>query len=198
MVQTQVTAQGCLGSTPEGRRPQIRGWRAGGSLAVSSPTPATPLLSPAKIRELNHAAFASLSYPTDRQVLRNPHVGRPGFLVSMSIHPRTRRSAWATRGLGSHTELPKSLRTIPTYIVYDNVTQCFGHELLSGAMRFSEEPNDRLHWLRTEGPGTFRLQGNVSGHCRLMGAQSLTCLEYFRTLGPDRFRIFSTRNSKSV
>src|SRR5271157_4914192 len=89
MVQTQVTAQGCLGSTPEERRPQIRGWRAGGSLAVSSPTPATPLLSPAKIRELNHAALASLSYPTDRQVLRNPHVGRPGFLVSMSIHPRT-------------------------------------------------------------------------------------------------------------
>ncbi|MGA7498157.1 MAG: hypothetical protein WBX00_15630, partial [Isosphaeraceae bacterium] len=77
----QVTAQGCLGSTPEGRRPQIRGWRAGGSLAVSSPTPATPLLSPAKIRELNHAAFASLSYPTDRQVLRNPHVERPDFLV---------------------------------------------------------------------------------------------------------------------
>src|SRR5208337_1588303 len=89
-------------------------------------------------------------------------------------------------------------RTIPTYIVYDNVTQCFGHELLSGAMRFSEEPNDRLHWLRTEGPGTFRLQGNVSGHCRLMGPQSLTCLEYFRTLGPDRFRIFSPRNSLTV
>ena len=70
--------------------------------------------------------------------------------------------------IASHTELPKSLRTIPTYIVYDNVTQCFGHELLSGAMRFSEEPNDRLHWLRTEGPGTSRLQGNLSGHCRLM------------------------------
>jgi len=60
MVQTQVTAQGCLGSTPEGRRPQIRGWRAGGSLAVSSPTPATPLLSPAKIRELNHASKLAL------------------------------------------------------------------------------------------------------------------------------------------
>ena len=55
MVQTQVTAQGWRGSTPEGRRPQIRGWRAGGSLAVASSTPATPpLLSPAKIRELNH------------------------------------------------------------------------------------------------------------------------------------------------
>src|SRR5271157_6019977 len=42
--------------TPEGRRHQIRGWRAGGSLAVVSSTPATPLLSPAKIRELNHAS----------------------------------------------------------------------------------------------------------------------------------------------
>src|SRR5271157_1759700 len=89
MVQTRVTAQGCLGSTPEGRRPQIRGWRAGGSLDVASSTPATPLLSPAEIRELNHAAFASLSYPANRQVLCNPHIGRPGFLVSMSIHPRT-------------------------------------------------------------------------------------------------------------
>ncbi len=34
-------------------------------------------------------AFASLSYSTNRQVMRNPHVGRPGFLVSMSLHPRT-------------------------------------------------------------------------------------------------------------
>jgi hypothetical protein len=53
MVQTQVTAQGWLGSTPEGRRPQIRGWRAGGSFALASSTPATPLCSPAKIRQLN-------------------------------------------------------------------------------------------------------------------------------------------------
>ena len=157
--------------------------RAGGSLAVSSPTPATPLLSPAKIRELNHAAFASLSYPTDRQVCAQSACRAARFPRVNEHTPAHRRSAWATRGLASHTESPKSLRTIPTYIVYDNVTQCFGHEPLSGAMRFSEEPNDRLHWLRTEGPGTFRLQGNVSGHCRLMGAQSLTCLEYFRTLG---------------
>src|SRR5208337_2617552 len=57
MVQTQVTAQGWLGSTPEGRRPQIRGWRAGGSLPVASSTPATPLLSPAKVRELNPASL---------------------------------------------------------------------------------------------------------------------------------------------
>src|SRR5208337_4946845 len=77
--------------------------------------------------------------------------------------PAHRRSAWATRGLASHTELSKMVGTIPTYIVYDNITRCFGHKHLSGAMRFSEEPNDRLHSLRTEGPGTFRLQGDMVG-----------------------------------
>src|SRR5208337_3284257 len=40
-------------------------------------------------RAADRQALASLSCLTDRQVLRNPHVGRPGFLVSMSIHPRT-------------------------------------------------------------------------------------------------------------
>src|SRR5208337_3097758 len=44
-------------------------------------------------------------------------------------------------------ELPKTLRTIPTYIVYEIVTQCFGHEPLYGAMRFSLEPNNWLHSL---------------------------------------------------
>jgi len=91
-------------------------------------------------------AFASLSYLTDRQVLRNPHVGRPGFLVSMSIHPRT-----AVRP-GRHA----CLLLIPNCqswsarsrhnIVYDTVTQCFG-EPLAGAMRFSQEPNNWLHSL---------------------------------------------------
>src|SRR5271157_819560 len=40
-------------------------------------------------RAADRQAFASLSYLAHRQVLRNPHVGRPGFLVSMSMHPRT-------------------------------------------------------------------------------------------------------------
>src|SRR5271157_5752232 len=40
-------------------------------------------------RAAGRQAFASLSYPTNRRVLRNPHVRRPGFLVSISIHPRT-------------------------------------------------------------------------------------------------------------
>src|SRR5271157_4170642 len=84
---------------PKGDAPGSEAGRAGGSLAVASSTPATPLLSPAKIRELNHAAFVSLSYPTDRQVLRSPHIGRPGFLVSMNLHPR------AAVGLGRHAGL---------------------------------------------------------------------------------------------
>jgi hypothetical protein len=40
-------------------------------------------------RAADRQAFASLSYLANRQVVRNPDVGRPGFLVSMSIHPRT-------------------------------------------------------------------------------------------------------------
>src|SRR5271166_2984657 len=51
MVQKRVTAQGWLGSTPEGQRPQIRGLRAGGSLAVASSIPATQLSSPARLAE---------------------------------------------------------------------------------------------------------------------------------------------------
>src|SRR5271157_1444213 len=70
MVQTQLTAQGWLGSTPEGRRPQIRGWRAGGSLAVASSTPATPPSSATR----NCVCFACMIY---YDLLRFP-----GFLKS--------------------------------------------------------------------------------------------------------------------
>src|SRR5271166_166290 len=86
-------------------------------------------------RAADRQAFASFSYPINRQVLRNPHIGRPGFLVSTSIHPRTAVRRGRHAGLLLTTVLPKTLHTIPTYIVYDNVTQCFGHEPLSGAMR---------------------------------------------------------------
>ena len=84
MVQTQVTAQGWLGSTPEGRRPQIRGWRAGGSLAVASSTPATPLLSPAKIPGVEPCLIPcgpslSLSRLLAWPVLRCPLLERPGI-----------------------------------------------------------------------------------------------------------------------
>jgi hypothetical protein len=40
-------------------------------------------------RAANRQAFASLSYTANRQVLRDPHIRRPGFLESMNIHPRT-------------------------------------------------------------------------------------------------------------
>ena len=33
--------------------------------------------------------------------------------------------------------------TIATYIVYDNVTRCFGHKPLSGAMSFLNDPLER-------------------------------------------------------
>ncbi len=83
-------------------------------------------------RAANRQACASLSYPTDRHVVRNPHVGRPGFLVSTSTRPRTAVRRGRHAGLLLITVLPKTLRTIPTYIVYDIVTQCFGHEPLCG------------------------------------------------------------------
>jgi hypothetical protein len=46
---SRLHKRGWLGSTPAGRRPQVRGFRAGGSLAVASSTPATQLSSPAKM-----------------------------------------------------------------------------------------------------------------------------------------------------
>ncbi len=46
---------GVEGADARRATPPVRGWRAGGSLAVASSTPATPLFSPAQIRELNHA-----------------------------------------------------------------------------------------------------------------------------------------------
>src|SRR5208337_694052 len=39
-------------------------------------------------RTADRQAFASLSYLVDPQALHDRHIGRPGFLVSMSIHPR--------------------------------------------------------------------------------------------------------------
>ena len=86
-------------------------------------------------RAANRQAFASLSYLTHRQVVRNPHVERSGFLVSTSRHPRTAVRRGRHAGLLLITVLPKKVGTIPTYIVYDIVTQCFDHEPLCGAMR---------------------------------------------------------------
>src|SRR5271157_2504562 len=80
----------------------------------------------APARAADRQAFANLSYPTDRQVVRNRHVGRPGFLASMSTHPRTAVRPGRCACLLLITELPKLVGTIPIYIVYDTVTQCFG------------------------------------------------------------------------
>src|SRR5208282_5583998 len=51
--------------------------------------------------------------------------GKPGFrrklLINNEHTPAHRRSAWAVRVPASHTELSKTLRTIPTYSVYDKI-----------------------------------------------------------------------------
>src|SRR5208337_3828869 len=94
MVQTQVTAQGWLGSTPEGRRPQIRGWRAGGSLAVASSTPATPLFFTRADPAVEPCLIPggpcwSLSRLPAWPVLRSPLLERPGMASALhAIHAR--------------------------------------------------------------------------------------------------------------
>ena len=45
----------CDFSRPEGRRPQSRGLRAGGSPAIANSTPGTQTFLPAKAHKLNHA-----------------------------------------------------------------------------------------------------------------------------------------------
>src|SRR5271157_3692183 len=73
----------------------LSGIREGGWPTFALLTKVQPESRPARStpgepgRVADRQTFASLLYLTDRQVLRNPHVGRPGFLVSMSIHPRT-------------------------------------------------------------------------------------------------------------
>ena len=73
----------------------------------------------------------------------------------MSLHPH-RRSAWATRGLFSHTELPKMAGTIPTYLVYDNLAQCFPRTLVGPTCLFNHRPVERSQ--RPEGVGKSAAQ----------------------------------------
>jgi hypothetical protein len=76
------------GQSPSGTRGKRVATFALVTTIAPQPSPATS--TPGEPgRAADRQAFASLPYPTNRQVLRNPHVGRPGFLVSMSMHPRT-------------------------------------------------------------------------------------------------------------
>src|SRR5271157_5650981 len=63
----------------------------------------------------NRQAFASPYYLAIPQDLHDPQIKRVGFRVSRNTHAVRRPSAWATRGSASHTELSKTIRTIPTY-----------------------------------------------------------------------------------
>src|SRR5271157_5850203 len=63
-----------------------------------------------------------LGWQTDGGTSGN--VGRPSWPNALQVEKMLRITA----------ELPKMVGTIPTSIVYDDVTQCFGHESLSGAV----------------------------------------------------------------
>jgi len=70
----------------------IQGKRAATCALVTTvePDPRRARSTPGEAgRAANRQAFASPSYQANRQVVRNPHVGRPSYFVSMSIHPRT-------------------------------------------------------------------------------------------------------------
>src|SRR5271157_3182060 len=60
---------------------------------------------------LRFGAFLSMLMPPGRVAVSIPLVGQDSNLVVRPV-------------------LPKTLRTIPTYIVYDNVTQCVGDLLV--------------------------------------------------------------------
>src|SRR5208337_3978662 len=62
-----------------------------------------------------------------------------GQLSSCHEHaPAHRRSAWAVRVPASHTELPKALRTIPTYSVYGTIARLLRASPESGLFLMAE------------------------------------------------------------
>ena len=87
MVQKRVTAQGWLGSTPAGQRPQIRGLRAGGSLAVASSIPATQLSSPARLAERVVTPHAPMTLGANH-VSRAPEGGDPAAAGDLRLGHR--------------------------------------------------------------------------------------------------------------
>jgi len=66
-------------------------------------------------RAADRLACASPHYLAIPQDLHDPHLRRVGFRVAEDTPAARRPSAWATRGSASHTELSKTIRTIPTY-----------------------------------------------------------------------------------
>src|SRR5208337_377041 len=135
-------------------------------------------------RAADRQAFASLSYPTNREVLRNPHVGRPGFLVSMSIHPRAafRRGRhagllltpncqrWSARSRHTQftTRSPESCECLRN----SEVKTALESSLRSGVIAPRSRPGSpggarpdarRLPATEKKGPTTFSYPGDVVG-----------------------------------
>ena len=108
MVQKRVTAQGWLGSTPEGQRPQIRGLRAGGSLAVASSIPATQLSSPARLAERVVTPHAPMTLGANH-VSRAPERGDPAASGDLRLGHRA-----PGRGGRRASIPPHALTTLPS------------------------------------------------------------------------------------
>ena len=71
----------------------------------------------------NRQSFASSIYLTFPQDLHDPQIRRVGFRVSKTTHAACRLSAWAVRGPAYHSELPKTLCTVPTDSVYHRIAR---------------------------------------------------------------------------
>ena len=97
--------------------------------------------------------------------------------------PAHRRSAWATRGLASHTKLPKMVGTVPTSIVYDKIAG-----VLRGALEGKRDCTGRasrtLRLLAAPGgpapPCRFRLTGIQAMRARSSRATKSVCSGEFR------------------
>src|SRR5271157_5646383 len=142
MVQKRVPAQGWLGSTPEGQRPQIRGLRAGGSLAVASSIPATQLSSPARLAERVVTPHAPMTLGANHGS-RAPERGRPGRCWCSPAWPPGPRQGWAT-GFDSS---PRA----------DNTSVRAGGILSVGIPRFlNKSQHFTVHLFRPWRPGSAR------------------------------------------
>ncbi len=70
---------------------------------------------------VNRQDFASPYDPPFPHDLHDPQIGQFGFRASTNTPTARRPSAWAARGLAARTALSKTVQTIPTYRVYDNI-----------------------------------------------------------------------------
>ncbi len=96
----------------------------------------------------NRQSFASSIYLTFPQDLHDPQIRRVGFRVSKTTHAACRLPAWAARGPAHYSELPKTLRTVPTYSVYDRIVRLLRARLEPALLLMAQ--GDRHGFVLTE------------------------------------------------